>query len=83
MTSVDMDKGRRLYANREEEPSDWGDWADENAAAIMDEVELLVGFLGKAASQVLRGKLDNMFCGTCQEDENGFAGHCAGCGRVF
>jgi len=32
-------EGRALYANRETEPSDWGDWADENAAWLMDEID--------------------------------------------
>lgn len=30
-----------------------------------------------------RAPVDQFFCGACQDDENGYAGCCANCGRRF
>ncbi|KKN40150.1 hypothetical protein LCGC14_0736480 [marine sediment metagenome] len=41
MGKVDVCEGRRLFAARDQEPSDWGDWADENAAGLMDHNDVM------------------------------------------
>ena len=34
-------EGKALWASQEQEPCDWGDWADENAAELIEENEAL------------------------------------------
>lgn len=54
---IDYAEGKALWANQENEPADWGDWADENAAGLIAEVEGL-----KASARALLDALGNRGC---------------------
>ncbi len=60
-----LKEGEALYANREAEPSDWGDWADENCMTVIGFLRDLVTKSGRHHDQLDRLEERLTRCSEC------------------